>query len=171
MNLVSSSGDGSSGIKKYVLGVDPGIVNLGLALVEIESKICLRSKTVKVCNNVGETRAAEVKVIEKTIGKVRDFLGDISPSHVILERNAAVPFMRILDIQTAGLVGWFAGQQIECSFANPNSVKCFFNGLSQTKCHSRNKLDALALAHQWGYSPQTDHDADAIILCRFVTDQ
>lgn len=166
-NLVSSSGDGSTGM--FCLGVDPGIVNLGLALIEIQTKTCLRSKTVKVCKPA-ETKASEVKVIEKTIEKIRDFLGDVTPCHVILERNAAVPFMRILDVQTAGIVGWFVSQQIKCSFANPNSIKAFFNGLCQSKCHSQNKTDALKLATQWGYSPQTNHDADAMILCRYFTD-
>ncbi len=64
-------------------------------------------------------------------------------------------------------MGHFTSLGIIWALAAAGSVKTFFPELSRSGSRAKNKADALALTRKWGYSPDADHDADAIILCRY----
>jgi len=159
----------NGGTNEYILGIDPGLTNLALALLDMQTRECIKVGRFEICKQA-LAKGNEKLVILRTVTAIEKFLEGKEPKRVICERNVAVPGNRALDVQVCGLMGYFTAKNICWSLVHAATVKSFFDGLSNSGNRTKNKKDALVLARSLGYSPGSDHEADALILCHYYLD-
>jgi len=156
--------------RRYVLGIDPGLRNCAFALLDAAPPyVCVRASTYDIVTKE-LAKANEMLVVNRVRRAVDHFLEGVVPYRVISERNGAIPggVQTHINVLMFGLCGIFTEREVGFIFVSPATVKAYFEEL---ECHGKrtlNKQDAVALAKTWGYAPADDHQADAIILARYL---
>ena len=146
-----------------VLGIDPGIRNIGLALTE-------GSRIVK-------TKTADLHGLSliQALDLVREFAGECVESctieRFVAYRDLATSDQERLNLLIGSIVGWlYGGDRIEVSLVRAVdwktslSHKYYKEGFRNPSTSFDKKFDLALCKFIFGETPETDHEADAALL-------
>lgn len=154
----------------YVVALDPGTANAGFALLEIETKKCVRTATYDI-GRQWQCKANEAFVTQRTASVADTFLDGIKPAAFVTERNLKLPNNRALEVQGCAMLGYFCALGARVLMVAPMDVKKHFN-LECKRSHYHNKTPVMERVEGLGYDlcGKDNHQADAILLGRYWID-
>ena len=157
---------------RYILGIDPGLTDLGLALLDMDSRGCIRSGCYNIITQAMAQGNDEL-VISRGWAAITQFLGGIRPDQVISETNIHVPSNRALDVLVCGLLGAFRAMGIPMQVVHPATFRVFYKLGTNKGNRGKNKAATIAKVRSWGMYPVdsiTDHETDAILFANYFLD-
>lgn len=154
-----------------VVGIDPGLTNLGIALYDAQSDVFLRAETIKLLAYKGEKRGAWST--EQAVSSLITTLSIWWTDNVQSQGRPLHVDLLVVESQFKPLLCGLEGAvlalgQLWCTQAHAvsaRSVKKSF-GMRCTGSHKANKAQAVRKIRALGYGDHDHNAADAMLLCR-----
>lgn len=146
---------------KQIMGVDPGTTNFGFCVIDSETLKPLSSGRRHLALRKGGDEGADAKVVN-AVGDVLAPL--VEPVQVV---GCEQQMRRQMDIVCGGVLGFAKGHGKQVISVAPAAVKRRFD-IEPGGSREKNKILALDKCREWGFDFETDHEADAYLVARYV---
>lgn len=142
----------------YVLGLDPGCVNLGVVLLDVITMQIEYKANIYIANldTVQGNDAYFSHLLSSYFDKQFPF-----PIHfVAIEQNCHRRWQIVCE---SAMLGYWCARGSITTQVHPTTIKSFFQYLG-CRGHENNKEDAIFQAKELGYEDLSNHEADALLV-------
>jgi hypothetical protein len=142
----------------YILGLDPGVVNLGVVLIDALSLEIIYHSNVYIANlaDVKKNDAYFATLLSDYFNNTFNF----PIQFVAIEQNAQQRWQTVCE---CAMLGYWCARGAVTYQVHPNTLKAYFQYLG-FRGHENNKRDAIYQATELGYPDLSDHEADALLV-------